>query len=159
MKKILIACASLALLMSMTSCGTTKKSEYRRAYEAAKQRELAQRESSYKPIYKAPDSAKEVKTEAVVTKERISAYEGENRNNLRRFSVVIGSFRNPTNAKSLKERMVKKGYNAVLAKNEMDMLRVIISSFDTKEEAAASRDAIKTRFAPDFQDAWLLENV
>ena len=55
--------------------------------------------------------------------------------------------------------MVKAGYNAVLATNEVGMLRVIVSSFDSREEAAASRDAIKARFAPDFKDAWLLENA
>ena len=39
------------------------------------------------------------------------------------------------------------------------MLRVIVSSFDTREEAAASREAVKARFAPEFKDAWLLENA
>ena len=54
--------------------------------------------------------------------------------------------------------MTNKGYNAVLAKNEVGMLRVIVSSFSTKEEAIASREAVKSRFAPDFKDAWILEN-
>ena len=54
--------------------------------------------------------------------------------------------------------MVQAGYSAVLATNDAGMLRVIVASFDTREEAVASRDAIKARFAPDFKDAWLLEN-
>ncbi len=161
MKKIMIAGVTLAMVLSLGSCRSKKKSEYRKAYEAAKQRELAQREAEVEsPIeYEAPRNAREVKTNAVVRRERVSAYEGENQNNLRQFSVVIGSFQNPTNAKSLRERMTKKGYNAVLAKNEIGMLRVIISSFDTREEAVASREAIKARFVPDFQDAWLLEKI
>jgi hypothetical protein len=54
--------------------------------------------------------------------------------------------------------MVQAGYNAVLATNDAGMLRVIVSSFDSRAEAVASREAIKARFAPDFKDAWLLEN-
>ena len=49
------------------------------------------------------------------------------------------------------------GYNAVLGENEQGMLRVIVASFDDKADAAASRDAIKAKYAPNFQDAWLLE--
>ncbi len=163
MKKIVMAGVTLAMVLGLGSC-RPKKSEYRRAYEAAKQRELAQREAQPEAPseyieYEAPKNAREVKTNAVVRKERVSAYAGENKSNLRQFSVVIGSFQNPTNAKSLKERMERKGYDAVLAENEIGMLRVIISSFDTREEAVASREAIKARFAPDFQDAWLLERI
>ncbi len=161
MKKIMVAGITLAMVLGLGSCRSKKQSEYRKAYEAAKQRELAQRDTQAEsPIeYEAPRNAREVRTDAPVRKERVSAYQGENKSNLRQFSVVIGSFQNPTNAKSLRERMTKKGYNAVLAENEIGMLRVIISSFDTREEAVASREAIKARFAPDFQDAWLLEKI
>jgi cell division septation protein DedD len=76
---------------------------------------------------------------------------------LRRYSVVIGSFKNKTNAYALKERMQNAGYKAILAQNEEGMLRVIVSSFDEKADAADSRDAIKAKYAPNFQDAWLLE--
>ncbi len=154
-----MASATLALALGLVSCDTKKKSAYRKAYEEAKQRELAKKETQHEYEYKAPRDAREVRAVAQVRKERVSAVSGEKTQNLRRFSVVIGSFQNATNAKSLKERMIQKGFNAVLAQNEMGMLRVIISSFDTKEEAAASRDAIKDRFAPKFQDAWLLEKI
>ena len=55
--------------------------------------------------------------------------------------------------------MEGQGYNAVLATNDAGMLRVIVASYDTRDEAVASRDAIRSRFAPDFKDAWLLENA
>ena len=38
-------------------------------------------------------------------------------------------------------------------------LRVIVASFDNKADAADSRDAIKAKYAPNFQDAWLLERA
>ena len=91
--------------------------------------------------------------------ERINAAQGEDASRLKRYSVVIGSFKNRTNAYALKERMQNAGYNAVLGENEQGMLRVIVASFDSKADAADSRDAIKAKYAPQFQDAWLLERA
>jgi cell division protein FtsN len=89
--------------------------------------------------------------------ERINPYEGESPLSLGRFNVVIGSFSNRANAVSLRERMQYEGYNAALAENELGMIRVIISSFDNKAEAARFRATVKTKFYPNFQDAWVLE--
>lgn len=159
MKKVILASLALVAVASLSSCGA-KKSAYRKAYEQAKQREVATQATKPAVQYEAPVTTPERVTAPVtVRKERVTTYQGEDANRLKRFSVVVGSFQNPTNARNLKERMVKAGYNAVLATNEVGMLRVIVSSFDTREEAAASRDAIKARFAPDFKDAWLLENA
>ena len=159
MKKVILASLALVVVASLSSCGA-KKSAYRKAYEQAKQREVATQATKPAVQYEAPVTTPE-RTAAPVTvrKERVTTYQGEDANRLKRFSVVVGSFQNPTNARNLKERMVKAGYNAVLATNEVGMLRVIVSSFDSREEAAASRDAVKARFAPDFKDAWLLENA
>lgn len=158
MKKVLVATAAIALAFGMGSC-KSKKSAYRKAYEEAKQREIATQEVKSSVTYEEPNVTATAPTTPVsVRKERVSVLEGENTNNLKRYSVVIGSFQNPTNAKALREKMTAKGYNAVLAKNQMGMLRVIVSSFNTREEAAASREAIKSRFAPEYKDAWILAN-
>lgn len=159
MKKVILASLALVAVASLSSCGA-KKSAYRKAYEQAKQREVATQATKPAVQYEAPVTTPErVAAPVTVRKERVTTYQGEDANRLKRFSVVVGSFQNPTNARNLKERMVKAGYNAVLATNEVGMLRVIVSSFDSREEAVASRDAIKARFAPDFKDAWLLENA
>lgn len=159
MKKIILATLALASIVSLSSCGS-KKSAYRKAYEQAKQREVATQASQPTVQYEeAPAVAQSRSTTPVtVRKERVTTYQGEDATRLKRFSVVVGSFQNPTNARNLKERMVNAGYSAVLASNEVGMLRVIVSSFNSREEAAASREAIKARFAPEFKDAWLLEN-
>ncbi|MDY3090290.1 MAG: SPOR domain-containing protein [Porphyromonas sp.] len=158
MKKIVMATAALALVFGLGSC-KSKKSAYRKAYEEAKQREIATQDVSRAVVYEEPVATQAApQTTVSVRKERVSVLEGENSSNLKRYSVVIGSFQNPTNARALREKMTEKGYSAVLAKNEMGMLRVIVSSFDTREEAAASRDAIKSRFAPEYKDAWILAN-
>lgn len=155
MKKIAIACTALALVAGLGSC-KPKKSAYRKAYEQAKQREIAsQQESSNTLVYEnSVSKPAETPAHIAVHKEKVSALDGDA---LKLYSVVIGSFQNPTNARALKDRMVAQGYKAILAKNAMGMVRVIVATFDTREEAAASRDAFKARFAPNFKDAWLLQ--
>ena len=156
MKKIIFASLALISLVSLSSC-KAKQSAYRKAYEQAKQREVATQDTKPAAEYDAP--AASTAAPVTVRKERVSTYSGEDATRLKRFSVVVGSFQNPTNARSLKERMEGQGYNAVLATNDAGMLRVIVASYDTRDEAVASRDAIRSRFAPDFKDAWLLENA
>ncbi len=162
MKKIIIASAALMLVAGLGSC-RSKKSAYRKAYEEAKQREVvAMQDNRAAVVYEEPvvevKKQEEPPTTVAVRKERVSVLEGEKTTGLRRYNVVVGSFQNPTNARALRERMVARGYEAVLAKNESGMLRVIVTSFETRSEAAASREAIKARFAPEFQDAWILDN-
>lgn len=160
MKKVVMVATALALVVGLGSC-KSKKSAYRKAYEEAKQREIAAQTATKTVVYEETPAQKATETPtppAPVRRERVSTYEGERSEYLKRYSVVIGSFQNPTNARALREKMTNKGYNAVLAKNEVGMLRVIVSSFSTKEEAIASREAVKSRFAPDFKDAWILEN-
>ena len=155
MKKVIFASLALISLVSLSSC-KAKQSAYRKAYEQAKQREVATQDTKPAAEYEAP--AASTAAPVTVRKERVSTYSGEDATRLKRFSVVVGSFQNPTNARSLKDRMEGQGYNAVLATNDAGMLRVIVASYDTRDEAVASRDAIRSRFAPDFKDAWLLEN-
>lgn len=157
MKKTLIIALTLSTVLLSSSC-KSKESAYRKAYEQAKQREIAAQSNTNYNTTIDEEQAKKA-SNVSVRKEKLTTLPEENKDHLKQYSVVIGSFQNPTNAKDLKNRMIAKGYNAVLAKNEMGMLRVIVSSFDTKEAAVASREAIKAAFAPQFSDAWLLEKT
>lgn len=149
------------MIVTFGSC-KPKQSAYKAAYEQAKEREstapveVVVVEEEVVPVQTV--SKPRVSDEATRS-ERITPVSGEDGSRLRRFSVVIGSFRNSTNAYSLKERMQKDGYNAVLAENEQGMLRVIVSSYDLKVDAVDSRDAIKRKYAPNFHDAWILERA
>ena len=160
MKKVVMVATALALVVGLGSC-KSKKSASRNANEESNQRTISAQTATKTVVYEETPAQKAIETPnppAPVRRERVSTYEGERSEYLKRYSVVIGSFQNPTNARTLREKMTNKGYNAVLAKNEVGMLRVIVSSFSTKEEAIASREAVKSRFAPDFKDAWILEN-
>lgn len=155
MKKSLLVFISLTLLLGAVAC-KPKQSHYRQVYESAKQREIAESNASSST---SSDVIVSKPAEPVISvrKERLNPVEGEDGMRLKKYSVVIGSFQNSTNAYSLKERMEADGYTPILARNESGMLRVIVTSFDSREAAAQSRDAIKQRYAPNFQDAWLLE--
>ena len=144
----------LGFAIGTVSC-KSKQSAYKAAYEQAKEREISSDEPTDEeiaPVTKSKDSGE-------TRQEKITPVEGEDADAIKLYSVVIGSFKNRTNAFSLKERMQNEGYTPVLGENEQGMLRVIVTSFETKAEAEKSRDAIRSKYRPNFQDAWVLERT
>lgn len=155
MKKIgLLSMALFFVLMCGVSC-KSKQSAYKAAYEQAKEREMSQPETVEEEITPVTKAKKVTATR----QEKITPVAGENGDGIKLYSVVIGSFKNKTNAYSLKERMQNEGYMPILGENEQGMLRVILTSHETRAEAEKSRDAIRAKFYPNFQDAWLLERT
>ena len=152
MKKILLFGTAICCMCMLGSC-KSKSSAYKTAYEQAK--------SNDKYWDEEEDNTEVLTSEEIsyesVKPEKVNVVQGEETSGLKRYSVVIGSFQNRTNAFSLKEHMAKEGYKPVIAENDAGWLRVIIASFDNKTDAARSRDAIKTKYVPNFQDAWILE--
>ena len=150
MKRIGLLGVTLCLVFAIgtVSC-KSKQSAYKAAYEQAKEREISSDEPTDEeiaPVTKSKDSGE-------TRQEKITA------DAIKLYSVVVGSFKNRTNAFSLKERMQNEGYTPVLGENEQGMLRVIVTSFETKAEAEKSRDAIRAKYRPNFQDAWVLERT
>ncbi|MDH6305866.1 hypothetical protein M2459_003077 [Parabacteroides sp. PF5-5] len=172
MNKIWLFGAAICMLLAYSSC-KPKQSAYKAAYEQARERESGlpvdefeddefaddydEFEDEFEVVSKPLTDEFEEDLNVSTRQERINPYMGENSANLRRYSVVIGSFRNNTNAYSLRDRMQSDGYNAMVAQNELGMLRVIVSSFDSKRDALYSRDAFRSKYYPNFQDAWILE--
>ena len=153
MNKIWLFGAAVCMVLALGSC-KPKQSAYKAAYEQPKEKESTAPvevvEQEEEVVEVAPVSKPRTST-ATTRTEKINAAQGEDASRLKRYSVVVGSFKNKTNAYD--------GYNAVLGENEQGMLRVIVASFDNKADAADSRDAIKAKYAPNFQDAWLLERA
>ncbi|MDR0836450.1 MAG: SPOR domain-containing protein [Tannerella sp.] len=150
MKKIILLIAVVCGIISLGSC-KSKSSAYKTAYEQAKANDKTVVEE---------DDADEVATGEEVSyesvrQESVKPVSGEGA--LKRYSVVIGSFKNKTNAYSLKDRMTSEGYKPIIAENDFGMLRVIVSTFDSKADAVRSRDGIKSKYEPNFQDAWIVE--
>ncbi len=162
MKKYMVLCAGLCAAVAFTSCKSSE-SAYKKAYEKAKAQESAQQTTEPEPVETnvvAPLEVKPVTETKVVDntdnvqvrQENVSLVNG---NGLKNFSVVVGSFSLIANAEGLQQTLRQAGYDAQIVKNnDRNMYRVVAATFDTKADAAASRNELRSKYA----DAWLLYN-
>jgi len=153
----------LCVALAFTSCKSSE-SAYKKAYEKAKQQELAeapvaQEAPAAAPVVAAPVAAAPVAV-GTVREEKVQLVSGEG---LRAYSVVCGSFGVKANADGLKAKLDADGYGAMVvfnatANNGQGMYRVIVSSFDSREDAARARDNFKAKYSnnAEFQKSWLL---
>ncbi len=174
MKKYMVLCAGICVAMAFTSCKSSE-SAYKQAYLKAKQQEEIQQQQQQvqqqqQPVVQTQQEETNVvvpleeksatQTQVVdnsdnikVTQEKVSLVNGDG---LKNFSVVVGSFSLAANAEGLQQQLKNAGYNAQIVKNEdRNMYRVVATTFDTKEEAAASRNDLQSKYA----GAWLLYNA
>ena len=152
----------LCVALAFTSCKSSE-SAYKKAYEKAKQQELAEAPVAEEapaaaPVVAAPVAAAPAAPVAVGTirEEKVQLVSGEG---LRAYSVVCGSFGVKANADGLKAKLDRDGYSAKVVYNaDRNMYRVIVSSYDSREDAARSRDNFKAKYAnnAEFQKSWLL---
>ena len=163
MKKLAVLGMGLCVALAFTSCKSSE-SAYKKAYEKAKQQELAETpaaeeaEAVAAPVVVAPVAAAQTAPVEVGTirEERVQLVSGAD---LKAFSVVCGSFGVKANADGLKSKLDADGYNAkVVYTADKNMYRVIVASYDDRVQAAQARDNFKAKYAsnPDFQKAWLL---
>ena len=162
MKKIVVLGMGLCVALAFSSCKSSE-SAYKKAYEKAKQQELADASNASTSTEAPAEVVTPVETvpvapvsSAPVREEKVELVSGEG---LRAYSVVCGSFGVKSNAEGLKAQMDNEGYNAKVVYNaQNNMYRVIVESFDTRDEAARARDAFKAKYPDrkDFQGAWLL---
>ena len=153
----------LCVALAFSSCKSSE-SAYKKAYEQAKQQELADATTKAAPVETvAPVASVAPVAPAAdntpVREEKVQLVSGDG---LKAYSVVCGSFGVKANADGLKTKMDNDGYNAKVVYNaEKNMYRVIVESFDSRSEAARARDAFKAKYPnrQDFQGAWLLYSV
>ena len=150
----------LCIALAFTSCKSSE-SAYKKAYEKAKQQELAaapvaeEAPAAAAPVVAAPVAAAPVAV-GTVREEKVQLVSGEG---LRAYSVVCGSFGVKANAEGLKAKLDADGYNAKVVYNaERNMYRVVVSSFDDRVQAAQARDNFKAKYSnnAEFQKSWLL---
>lgn len=166
MKKYLMLGGGLCLAMMVTSCKSSE-SAYKKAYEKAKQQELAQPHVNETvevtpvvntPVVSAPQQQAPV-SNATVREEKVSMVSGEG---IKNYSVVCGSFGVKANAEGLKDFLDKEGYSAQIVYNpERQMYRVVVATYDDKAAAVQARDTFKAKYPSrsDFQESWLLYRV
>lgn len=160
MKKFAFLGLGLCMTLAFTSCKSSE-SAYKKAYEKAKQQELAQGTAVQQQTAPATVSASaETATPAPsadVRQEKVTIVAGNGA--LQDYSVVCGSFGVKTNAENLKNFLDNEGYNAIIVYNaDRNMYRVVSETFSNRDAAARARDAFKAKYPnrQDFQGSWLL---
>lgn len=157
---------SLCVALAFTSCKSSE-SAYKKAYEKAKQQELAEAPAAEEapaaaPVVAAPVATAPAAPVAVgtVREEKVQVISGQG---LKAYSVVCGSFGVKANADGLKAKLDADGYNAIVvfnasANNGQGMYRVVVLSFDDRVQAAQARDNFKAKYSnnAEFQKSWLL---
>ena len=167
MKKFVVLGLGLCMALAFTSCKSSE-SAYKKAYEKAKQQELAESAVDEEapaatpvvvaPVTTAPAAAAPVAV-GTVREEKVQLVSGDG---LKAYSVVCGSFGVKANADGLKSKLDAEGYSAKVVFNaERNMYRVVAASYDDRMQAAQARDDFKAKHPnnADFQKAWLLYNV
>ena len=148
-------CAVLAL----ASCGTSKESAYRKAYEKAQAQEQQQAPVTTEPVVTPLETAPAAETtvtamtdveNATVRQENVSLVAGSG---LQNYSVVVGSFGVKANAEGLYNQLKSAGYDAQIVQGDRNMDRVVASTFADKTGAVKSRNELR---AGKYPDAWLL---
>lgn len=162
MKKLLVLGMGVCVALAFTSCKSSE-SAYKKAYEKAKEQELTEPQEPQvvevavsTPVVTAPVQT----APANVRQEKVTVVSGAD--TLKDYSVVCGSFGVKANAENLKDFLTAEGYSPLVAFNaDASTYRVIVSSFDDRESAAAARDSFKRKYPnrDDFQAAWLLYRI
>ena len=161
MKKYTLICAAMCAAMVFTSCKSSE-SAYKQAYLKAKQQEemqqqapAAQETSMVTPMVERPVNNTQVVDNAdniAVRQEQVTVVSG---GGLKNFSVVVGSFSLKANAEGLQQTLRSEGYDAQIVMNNNvtpAMYRVVATTFDSKVDAAASRNGLQSK----YPGAWLL---
>lgn len=163
MRKLVVLGMGVCIALAFASCKSSE-SAYKKAYEKAKQQELAEPQVEapveVTPVVAAPVEVKKA-TDAAngVRQEKVTVVSG---NGLKDYSVVCGSFGLKANAEGLKDYLDAQGYNATIAFNpDAAMYRVIVATYADRAAAAQARDAFKAKYPnrKDFQGAWLLYKI
>ena len=164
MKKLAVLGMGVCIVLAFSSCKSSE-SAYKKAYEKAKQQELAEPQTAaaeeVTPVVSAPVEAKVVESAPVgtVRQEKVTVV---GTGALKDYSVICGSFGVKANAENLKNYLDKEGYNAIIVFNaDAAMYRVAVSTYADRVSAANARDAFKAKYPnrQDFQGSWLLYRI
>lgn len=164
MKKLAVLGMGVCIALAFSSCKSSE-SAYKKAYEKAKQQELAEPQTTAPteeaaPVVTAPVEAKVVEAApAGMRQENLTVVSG---GALKAFSVVCGAYSIKANAEGVKNTLIGENYAAMVVYNaERNLYRVVVGTFDDRASAENLRDSFKARHTSnaDFQKAWLLYNA
>jgi len=143
MKKLLPLFIIL-FLIGIYSCGGVNKSLKNKKYTDPENPYLTE------PVKQEASSEKSIKE----VEEKLVPVNNESLDP-HRFFVIIGSFRNPENAKQHQAQISKDKFTSVILKNDAGLYRVSVMATDDVEKARDEVRRIRRTF-PLYDDTWLL---
>ncbi|MBQ0095069.1 MAG: SPOR domain-containing protein [Bacteroidaceae bacterium] len=151
MKRNLFILLSAVTMLSLSACKSSQNA-YKEAYEKAIQGDEP------KTVVEEPvqNQTKSEVANVTVREEKVTVVSGDG---IKAYGIVCGSFSLKANADALRQKLIGDGYPAVVVVNEAGKTyRVVVASYDTKEQAADAREQFKAKYPDnqDFQSAWLL---
>lgn len=95
-----------------------------------------------------------------IIREQMGVLSTSERDMLRNYNVVVGSFRNRVNAENFKAVMYSRGYNPFIVTNSQGLFRVVAGGFDTLDQARSVRAQLRSLYPYDDPNttprAWIL---
>jgi len=141
--RILIYIIIGTAMLSISCAGTNKN--LRRSKKTAPENTVAKIEE--KQISEPAIEIKEVEEKLVPIDEKLP--------DPHRYFVIIGSFRNPDNAKKYQGQILINGFRSEILKNEAGLYRISVMSTNEIEPAREDIRRIRRVF-PEYYDTWLL---
>ena len=140
--------AVVAAVSMIVSCKPTEES-YRKAYEAARDKKD---ESNDETIY--TQIRKRARPSQIVAEGDTLSYTiesigftkdgGATRDNMLRYNVVVGQFKQIFNAKAMRDRIIGNGYNAFIVNTAEPLYYVVAVSCETPAEAIKALDRVRS---------------
>lgn len=146
MKKYNYIFLSITLSLIICAC-KTNENNYREAYLKAVDKSIAT-----DSITEARITAESLptttidNTEVIIKTERLFPDYNAEKQNLQKYNVIIASFRQIFNAKSMTDRINQYGYNAFVLRNTDKQYYIVVLSTENQSVATDKIKAIKTSF-------------
>lgn len=143
----------LVAVLLLFSCCKSNEKAYQAAYEKMKEKDTELLKQEEADMLADNKDVLIKRTDPVNQKisESVTVVAG-NAKNLSRFNIVIKSFINRTNAKSLFDRMVEEGHKAVLVKTPKNEYRIVVATCQYEVDA----DRIANEFKKTWPETWIL---
>lgn len=158
MNKSVVLCAGLCVALAFTSC-KSQESAYKKAYlkAQANSEQPTQPAQEETPVVAPIETKAATETTVVDNMDNVSVRSEDftvvSGPGVKNFSVVVGSFSLKANAEGLQRTLNDAGRTAQIVYNSArGLYRVVASTFDSKADAASSRDQLRGQ----YPDAWLL---
>lgn len=157
MKRTIVFTAIAIAILNIVSCKPNQaltREAYQKAMEAAASKPTITADT---PTDGAITEIQPMATQTTIARERSESVKVIGNGTLGRYNVVIGTYKQLTNANSMRDRFIADGYAAFVVQNAKGAYRVIACSFDTREEAEAARLELTKHYPSTLiKDPWLL---